>query len=143
MIDGGLWKCISDHLKSPDWQRIESGGTGGGIPDLNGCLEKVEMWAELKATHEWAVKIRPEQVGWAERRIRHGGRVLLMTRRSRDGGPVKGPAVDELWIHRGSDMRKVSMLGLQKGPPPIIKCSGGPSAWLWPVIEDILFFRPL
>jgi len=139
MIDGGLRQILQQNMRNVHFQSIETGGTGRGIPDLNGCLNGVESWIELKSTDAWNVVIRPEQVGWAEKRIRHGGRVFLATRRRHDGGPRKGPAVDELWIHRGSDIRHVSRLGLQEGPPPLIKSGGGPSRWLWPVIEEILF----
>ena len=138
-IDGGLWAEISKHTTGVDWCRIESGLTGGGIPDLNGCRDGVEVWMELKQTSAWSVRIRPDQVGWAERRIRRGGRVFLLTRRHHDGGPRLGPAVDELWVHRGVDMRGVLRDGMREGPPPLMVCSGGPSSWDWDRVLRTLF----
>jgi hypothetical protein len=140
MIDGGLWAEISAHMGHPvDWQRIETGGVGRGIPDLNGCLAGTEIWIELKATNGWAVVVRPEQIGWAERRMRAGGRVFLMTRRRHGGGPLRGPAVDELWIHRGEDTRHVAKEGLRCGRPPLLTTTGGPSQWDWSLARRILF----
>lgn len=139
MIDGGLWGVISERMRHVHFQRIETGGTGRGIPDVNGCLGGVEVWLELKATDAWSVGIRPEQIGWAERRLRAGGRVFLATRRRTEGGPRKGAAVDELWIHRGQDIRHVSDLGLRGGPPPLLVSGGGPSVWPWPTVEKLLF----
>lgn len=138
MIDGGLSGILREYMPEVHWQRIETGGTGRGIPDLNGCMDSCESWCELKATEAWAVVIRPEQVAWAERRARAGGRVFLITRRMVSSGPRR-KAADEVWIHRGSDMRGVSMHGLKDGPAPIYRGEGGPANWLWPVIEEILF----
>jgi hypothetical protein len=138
MIDGGLWGVLREHWPHVDKQRVETGGTGLGIPDVNACLAGVEVWLELKGTEAWAVAIRPEQVAWAERRTRAGGRVLLLTRRRCAAGPRR-VACDELWIHRATDIRHVSALGLRGGPPPLHRSDGGPSNWLWPVIEEVVF----
>ena len=143
MSDDGLWGKIHHHTKGfeIDWVRIESGMTGSGIPDLNGCKDGVEVWLELKATCAWSVGISSEQVGWAERRIRRGGRVLLATRRRHDGGPRKGPPVDELWLHAGYDIRHVMDHGLQLSPPPLLLSEGGPSRWDWNQFIRLVFRR--
>lgn len=138
--DGGLWPDgFKKYSTRPDWQRIESALTGGGIPDINGCLDGVEAWVELKFTTAWSVAFRPAQIGWAERRMRAGGRVWLATRRRHSGGPQKGPATDELWIHRGSDMRGVLDSGLHLGPSPALHFRGGPSHWDWDAVERLMF----
>ena len=111
-IDDGLRPLICRNLRTVDWQSIESGLTGLGIPDLNGCVDGHEFWVECKATSAWAVAIDTEQIMWAERRIRHGGRVFLAVRRRHDGGPRKGPAVDELWFFWGGHTRHVAQYGL-------------------------------
>lgn len=140
MIDGGLRRLMREHIPLAHWTPIETGGTGRGVPDDNVCLNGVETWLEYKCTAGWAVAIRPEQVAWAERRTRAGGRVLLVTRRRCSPGPRR-PGADEIWIHKATDIRYVSMLGLKagNGPRPILKCEGGPQAWLWPVIEEVIF----
>jgi hypothetical protein len=120
------------------WQSIETGSTGRGIPDSNGCYNGVEFWCELKSTSGYAVVIRPEQIGWAERRIRAGGRVFLLTRRKAIAGPKKGPAVDELWVHNGALARDVSRAGLKDGPLPLYRGTGGPARWDWNTILRLL-----
>ena len=32
-------------------QRIETGMTGAGVPDVNGCAKGKEFWVELKEIH--------------------------------------------------------------------------------------------
>lgn len=139
MIDGGLRQIFQQKIPRAHWQSIETGGTGRGIPDLNGCMDGVETWLELKGCSGWAVGIRPEQTAWIERRARAGGRVFLATRRRALAGPRRGAAVDELWIHRAQDVRHVCTLGLREGPTPLYRGEGGPSSWLWPFVEELLF----
>src|SRR5215213_7651185 len=96
MSDGGLGKLIPDHLPQVHFQRIETGGTGRGVPDLNGCWGGTEFWIENKHTAGWCVprdKMRAEQVGWLERRARAGGRVFLAVRQT-------GRRRDDLWLLR-------------------------------------------
>lgn len=138
MIDGGLWPILRDHMPHVHWQRIESGLTAGGIPDLNGCLRGQEAWLELKGTDAWAVAFRPFQISWLERRARAGGRVFLLTRRRCAAGPRR-LAADELWVHRAEDARHVEAGGLRKAPPPVMRLDGGPSQWLWPAVEELVF----
>lgn len=138
MIDGGLWQEIRRHLREGwDFQRIESGLTGGGVPDVSFCRDGVEGWIELKWTPGWKPRIRAEQIGWAERRLRHGGRVLMLTWRRCDSGPRR-EAASELWIHSGWHMRHVLDHGLQDAPPPILRETGGPSQWRWDHIGEAI-----
>jgi hypothetical protein len=144
MADGNLGRIFQDKLPGVDWQRIETGMTGGGVPDLNGCDKAtgVEIWIENKFTDAWAVGIRREQVAWIERRCRYNGRVFVATRRTTVAGPRKGAAVDELWLHRGKDIRSIAQYGLEKAEPPLIRCGGGPSQWWWKEIRICLFGAP-
>jgi len=137
--DGDLWKSIRDHVRDAHWQRVETGEMGRGVPDLNGCMNGVEIWAELKFTRIWSVNVRPEQVAWIERRVRAGGRVFLIVRRRHSGGPVKGSPEDEMLIYSGDCTRVVAALGILRGPPPLLRESGGPSCWDWGRVRDVLF----
>lgn len=141
MADGNLGRIFQEHITNVHWQRIESGMTGGGIPDLNGCDREtgVEIWIENKQARCWQVAIRPEQVAWIERRCRYNGRAFVATRRTTVAGPRKGEAVDELWLHHGRDIRSVAMMGLEKASPPLIRCGGGPGQWWWREIRIALF----
>lgn len=137
-IDGGLTQVLREALPEVHWCRIETGGTGRGIPDINGCYRGAEFWCELKFTDTWAVGLRPEQCGWAMQRSRAGGRVFILTRRRTQAGPRRGPGVDELYIHSGADAREVATLGLRGGPLPLYRAGGGPSQWSWKDVLRIL-----
>lgn len=134
-IDGGLWPLLKAGLPNWDLQRIETGGTGRGIPDVNGCLMANEIWVELKATSGWSPVIRPEQVGWAERRARHGGRVFLAVRRICDAGPRRERA-DELWLYRDDGFRAVAEGGLKSLTPRLL-CTGGSRNWDWSAVNEL------
>lgn len=133
--DGGLWPLVKAGLPQWDWQRIETGGTGRGIPDLNGCLMGNEIWVELKAADGWKPHIRPEQIGWAERRARAGGRVFLAVRRICDAG-VRRERADELWIYGADGFRAVSERGLKSLTPRLL-CTGGSRNWDWAAVNEL------
>jgi Holliday junction resolvase len=125
MIDGGLSQLFQDNLPKVHWQRIETGGTGRGIPDLNGCYQGAEAWVECKRTKHWTVEVRPEQVGWIERRTRAGGRVFLAVRR----------AERELWLLWPQAARRLrDRCRLDHLKSELAYCG-----WDWRIIEEVLF----
>lgn len=139
--DGGLKQLLPARLiRDIDWQRIESALTGGGIPDLNAAPQgHPEFWVECKQTQEWAVTLRPDQVGWALRRVRHGGRVFIAVRRHCEAGRRR-PAADELWLLRGSFAREAKVGGLRSLPPAALLGTwpGGPARWGWGDVRRLL-----
>lgn len=140
MADDGLRAKLREGLRAVcHSQSIESAVTGGGIPDLNLCSGGVDVWVECKATDAWIPgDIKPSQIGWSLARMRFGGRVLLATRRRHDGGPRKGPACDELWLHSGVHMAKLKAEGL-RAAPWLYRGEGGPSAWDWEQVHASIF----
>jgi hypothetical protein len=135
--DGGLRQLFQRHLRTWHWQSVETFSTGQGVPDLNYCVMGIEGWIELKRAEANAVSITPEQVGWAERRLRAGGRVFLAVRQQTTQGPRKGPASDVLWLFRGSSTRLVKEYGLM-GATPLGRWENGPTQWQWTVVEKYL-----
>jgi len=130
MSDGELRKIFRKHLRGFDLQAIETGSTGGGVPDQNYCKNHIEGWVEGKACSHWRITIRPMQVGWAERRIRHGGRVFVAVRR-----------VDvELWMFHGSLMRALQDARID-ALPNLGHWTGGAARWDWDQIEQILLYQ--
>jgi hypothetical protein len=134
--DGGLRAIIRSHLGHlGQWVSIETGLTEQGVPDLNcGILrQQREIWIECKRTLAWAVKFRPEQVGWLFTRWRCGGNVFVFTRRmvNREGG------IDELYVTDGMHARELSDGGLQ-AVPHLMVCAGGPGQWHWIKVEHVL-----
>lgn len=141
MIDGGLRQLFRDHLPGVHWQSVETGGTGRGIPDSNGCCDGVEFWVEFKQTDGWSVTLRPEQIGWIERRTRHGGRVWIAVRRRHAGGVRRGTSVDELYLLPGRLARAARLNGLRSdalGPHLLGPMTGGPSRWNWDAVAEAL-----
>lgn len=130
MSDGGLGKLFQKHLPKFDWQRIESGGTGLGIPDLNFCHKGMEGWIENKlVANGEKITFQEGQVAWHERRVRHGGRCFIAVRRQCSAGPRKGPAVDSIRLYSGLDVK-----GLAVDPRavmPLIVGLDGPERWPW------------
>lgn len=140
MADGDLGKLIQRYLPGPHWQRVETGGTGRGIPDINGCMDGVEVWVENKATDGWTAGLRAEQVGWIDRRARAGGRVFVLVRRTVEAGPRRGDAADDLYLYAGRDVVRLARDGMGRGgPEPLLYSTGGPGRWDWTTVQEWLF----
>ena len=129
-IDGGLRGMFRAKLPG-HWQSVESGGTGLGIPDSNYCIKGIEGWVEFKQTKGWAVRMRPEQIGWIFKRTLEGGRVWVAVRRKEE----------ELWLVPGSSVRVLASEGLQ-GLDEAYIWTGGPRLWDWSAILEKLLLPP-
>ena len=82
MRESDLRKLIRQKLPMVHWQAVETGGTGLGVPDLNGCYEGVEFWVELKLVKRGLkLGLSPTQIAWLARRHRVGGRAWVFARR--------------------------------------------------------------
>lgn len=127
-IDGGLRKLFHHKIKG-DWQAIETGGVGRGVPDSNFCIDGVEGWIEFKKTEHWKAVFRPEQVAWIHRRYRNGGNVWMAVRR----------VETELWLVRGDWIRELASDGLKA--VEAMKWVDG--KWDWDHIRRILTSKSL
>ena len=80
-----LWLLIRENLKHIHLQRIETGMTGAGVPDVNGCGKGKEFWIELKEIHSGnQLTLRPMQISWLAKRASHGGQVFVMARKNNE-----------------------------------------------------------
>lgn len=130
MIDDGLRSLFHTNLRIGfHWQAIESGLTGGGIPDSNYCTNSIEGWVEHKATSANKIVFRPDQVGWHLRRYRAGGRTFIAVRQRHSGGPRLGLPVDRLYLFPGKLVKELATAGLST--IPLRRWDGGPSKWDW------------
>ena len=78
-----LWALVRDNLLGFHLQRIETGLTGSGVPDVNGCKKGQEFWIELKEIHSGnSLTLRPMQVSWLAKRAMHGGQVFVLARKN-------------------------------------------------------------
>jgi hypothetical protein len=139
-MDGDLHKLFRQSIPAADWQRIESGAIGIGVPDLNGCLSSVEVWIENKKTLSWKVhNIQPAQVAWIERRARKGGRVFIAVRQLTTS-EIKPR--DILWLLSWRAPRFLIQGGSLASLPPKdvhVMSAGGPRKWDWQEVERVLF----
>jgi hypothetical protein len=141
--DHGLRSIFKENLERLHFhmQSVETGGTGQGICDTNFCRDGVEGWIEYKWTDGHAVTLRPEQIGWIERRTRCGGRVLIAVWRAHEGGARRGSPVSELYLLPGHLARQARLGGLRD---PSVRSAllglwqGGPSRWNWPEVAEAL-----
>mgnify|MGYP003658998198 FL=1 len=80
-----LWLLLRKNLPQIHFQRIETGITGSGVPDVNGCAKGKEFWIELKEIHSGnALTLRPMQISWLAKRALHGGQVFVMARKNNE-----------------------------------------------------------
>lgn len=129
MIDDGLRRIFHIHLRRFHWQAIESGLTGGGIPDSNFCVDGIEGWVEHKATATNKVLLSADQVGWHLRRSRAGGRTFIAIRHRHYGGPRLGPPLDRLILYPGAKAKEIMLSGLKI--VPLGRWDGCPDRWDW------------
>lgn len=140
-IDGGLRPLFRAHLPQFDWTSIESGATGGGIPDSNFCSRGIEGWIEYKQTPGYTVTLQPEQIGWIARRVRHGGRVWVAVRRRAAAGPRRGGPCDELHLFKGKHVKVARSTGLRGAwaADAVHVWHNGPTAgWDWQAVAALL-----
>lgn len=138
-MDGGLRQLFRKNLGGFDFVSIESGSTGGGIPDSNFCYKGVEGWVEYKQTGGHVVTLNPEQIGWIARRVRNGGRVFIAVRQQAPAGPRREPR-DALWLFPGAHAKHAKTDGLRglDGLPGVHQWHHGPTAWDWQTIARVL-----
>tara|TARA_R110000737_G_scaffold244400_1_gene255305 strand:- start:1223 stop:1666 length:444 start_codon:yes stop_codon:yes gene_type:complete len=111
-LEASFWKLLKSHLPPMcHTQRIETGSTGLGIPDVNLCWEGKELWIELKVVKGKRVDLSPEQCAWHFRRHRAGGKSLIMARDKFDG-PRKGKG-DVIYIWSSKDVVEIQEKGIE------------------------------
>lgn len=122
--DGGLPLLLKEKIikAGGDATRIETGMTGRGIPDLNYCLRGREGWIECKKCQANTIHFRPEQIAWAEKRLRAGGRVFGAIRQMNSG---------DLFLIHGSAFR-VTKLDTY---PPLGRWA---APWNWAEVLKVL-----
>jgi hypothetical protein len=125
MADGELRKIFRANLKHFDWLAVET-ATDAGVPDANYCFNRHEGWIEMKRCRGLKVDVRSAQVGWAERRLRHGGKVFCAVRKEK-----------AMWLFSGWDLRTLTTRRVDQ-VPPLGHWDGGQSAWGWGEIARIL-----
>lgn len=141
--DGGLRALVQTWMPEAFWQSIETGATGTGTPDSHYLFKGgASGWVEHKTTKANKVAtLTPEQVGWADRYVRKGGRSFFMVRQYRLRGPRSEP-LDVLWMIDGAGGKLLIDGGLSAvevdGEHLLLRCVGGPAKWRWDIVRNIL-----
>ena len=113
------------------WQRIEN-TTGVGVPDINFCLDGVEVWVEDKWTPSkkgarFSHPLTPSQCGWILKRVHSGGSAWVLARR-----------VDTFRLWHGSWAKEIVDQGWNA--PGSCITMGRP--WAWVELIDTMLTEP-
>lgn len=91
------------------FQAIESGGTGVGIPDVYIRHNRGSLWLELKIGHyvSHAVRVifRPGQLAWIQKNTHLGGRTAMMMFVPHEEGNDFA-----WWVFRGAEIKPMYKL---------------------------------
>tara|TARA_R110002020_G_scaffold94037_3_gene226674 strand:+ start:187 stop:576 length:390 start_codon:yes stop_codon:yes gene_type:complete len=80
-----FWALLKPHIpKEAHVQRIETGGTGRGVPDVNYCQQGIEIWIELKSIKGLKSELSPFQIAWIYNRIKAGGNCFVLIRKNKE-----------------------------------------------------------
>ena len=115
--DDGLRPIAVKMMKGPHWQPIETGSTGSGVPDLNGCWDGVEVWLELKAVRA-GIKVKSLtafQIGWIWKRVKRGGNVWIAVRVHKERS-VRIEPTDHIQVYHGSAVNLLAQYGIEARP---------------------------
>ena len=92
-----LWTLVKQHIpKDAHVQRIETGLTGKGVPDLNYCQNGKEIWIELKSIQGNKSQLSPFQIAWIHNRAKAGGNCYVLIRKNKEIRLFQPKTLEEL-----------------------------------------------
>ena len=92
-----LWTLVKQHIpKDAHVQRIETGLTGKGGPDLNYCQKGKEIWIELKSIQGNKSQLSPFQIAWIHNRAKAGGNCYVLIRKNKEIRLFQPKTLEEL-----------------------------------------------
>ena len=92
-----LWTLVKQHIpKDAHVQRIETGLTGKGVPDLNYCQKGKEIWIELKSIQGNKSQLSPFQIAWIHNRAKAGGNCYVLIRKNKEIRLFQPKTLEEL-----------------------------------------------
>jgi Holliday junction resolvase len=92
-----LWTLVKQHIpKDAHVQRIETGLTGKGVPDLNYCQNGKEIWIELKSIRGNKSQLSPFQIAWIHNRAKAGGNCYVLIRKNKEIRLFQPKTLEEL-----------------------------------------------
>ena len=124
MKEINLWHNLKRNLKEPIWQRIETGGTGRGIPDVFGAWKGTCCCVELKIARGNKVYMSPEQVAWLIKFGQTGLPTFILV----------GTNKRKMYLFSGMEAREVLDYGLKHEPILMLE-----APYAWEEIQGVLF----
>lgn len=85
--DDGCRALFRNMFPEFHWNAIETWALQAGVPDAEYCTpDGVSGWVEFKAFGKNGEKptLRPAQIGWIDRRLRHKGNVHIFIKKERE-----------------------------------------------------------
>ena len=83
--EASLWKLLKANLpKEAHVQRIETGGTARGVPDVNVCHAGKEVWIELKSIKGNKLTLTEFQIVWMHNRSISGGNCFILVKKDKE-----------------------------------------------------------
>jgi|TARA_R100001530_G_scaffold2356_3_gene3960 Holliday junction resolvase len=128
MKEYNLWLNLKRNLAAPLWQRIETGGTGRGIPDVFGAYKGVCCWVELKIARGNKVHLTPEQTAWLIKFARAEVRTFILV----------GTNKKTMYLFSGNEAREVLDHGIKHRPLLKLK-----TPYEWKQLEKALYFTKI
>jgi|TARA_Y100000310_G_scaffold333095_1_gene409945 Holliday junction resolvase len=126
MRENNLWQNLKRNLTEPLWQRIETGGTGRGIPDVFGAFDNRCCWVELKIAKGNRVPLRPEQIAWLIKFGQTGLPTFILV----------GTDKRKMYLFSGLEAIIVKDLGLKADP--LLKLT---APYDWVKLQEVLFWK--
>ena len=124
MKEINLWHNLKRNLKEPIWQRIETGGTGRGSPDVFGAWKGTCCWVELKIARGNKVYMSPAQVAWLIKFGQTGLPTFILV----------GTNKRKMYLFSGMEDREVVDYGLKHEPILMLE-----APYAWEEIQGVLF----
>ena len=80
-----LWNSLKTSMKNQlHLQRIETGISAAGVPDVNCCYQGREFWIELKSIKGNQLTLSPMQISWMATRAKFGGTCYVLVQKQRE-----------------------------------------------------------
>lgn len=123
------------HSPGVDWMRLEN-LVGTGMPDINGCLNGVEVWVETKLVKGNRIHFEPMQPAWIRKRTRAGGKVYIFARH-KDTFLLWAGFPSE-WMLNGTPLSDGGLSVDYRDAAPVLKMD---RPYDWKLLMEVLFTR--
>lgn len=135
-LESKLWHLMRDGIRplGAHIQRIESGATGLGIPDVECAYQGAQFWCELKIVDGNKIHFQPGQPSWLRKRWDTGCLSWVLARKTLKTS-------DELFVWPGSLAIDVYQHGISVEPYFHTKKVANRGSFPWQTILECMCER--